>query len=129
MKFDIKKALKGAAVYTEDGYPVRLVCTDVRKVGGDRADFPVVGLVLRENGKEELHQYSPEGVAKDLTPGLVCKSDLTRWVLVEDRPSNRFTVLHAMHGTLQEARKDLQGEHGSMNLRIGKLTFKYDKEN
>ena len=53
--FSIEAWKSGAKVETEDGLPVRILCTDVRA-----SDFDVVGLV-EQSGAEKLMQWYASG--------------------------------------------------------------------
>lgn len=55
-------------VQTRDGRPVRLICTN------KKGDFPLVGLVLKNNGDEEVITFSNNGLYYENGPE--CISDL-----------------------------------------------------
>ena len=54
--FDLEAAKNGAKVVTRCGNSVRIVCSDMRD-----DDYPIVGVVSRENGTEFSATFTREG--------------------------------------------------------------------
>lgn len=55
--FDIEAAKAGARVVTEDGYPVRILCFDMKNPDG----FPLVGLVTTNRDTEHAFTWNESG--------------------------------------------------------------------
>lgn len=79
--FSIEMVKKGRKVRTRNGYPVRILATDL-----SNEEYPVVAAYLRPEGKEEVTVYTPEGrLLKNEPSGLdlfICAEEMAAWVNV-----------------------------------------------
>lgn len=55
--FDLAAAKAGAPVVTVDGYPVRILCFDMKNPSG----FELVGLVTTDRGNEQAFTWNRDG--------------------------------------------------------------------
>ena len=64
-KFSLEKYLANPSrkVVTRGGYPVRIICTDARD-----NNCPIIALVSREDGTEDVFMYMKQGTVFDSEP-------------------------------------------------------------